>query len=49
MGRTVIPMPEYVEKETLLRQAIEERRWTMHKVRERDFCSYGKRRETTCD
>lgn len=29
MGRTVIPMPEYVEKETLLRQAIEERRFVL--------------------
>lgn len=102
-------MPEYVEKETLLRQAIEERRfllrledvvngdsvvfrtvykdlaefirnapaaegvvpvvrckscvyarwsersqayhcqrrWNMHKVRERDFCSYGRRKEVS--
>lgn len=23
------------------------RRWAMHKVRERDFCSYGKRKEET--
>lgn len=42
-------MPEYVEKETLLRQAIEERRWNMHRVRERDFCSYGRRREDAHD
>lgn len=26
-----------------------QRRWAMHKVRERDFCSYGERRVTTCD
>ena len=26
-----------------------QRRWAMHKVRERDFCSYGRRRETDHD
>lgn len=26
-----------------------QRRWAMRKVRERDFCSYGKRRVKTCD
>lgn len=26
-----------------------QRRWARHKVRERDFCSYGKRRVATCD
>lgn len=26
-----------------------QRRWAMHKVRERDFCSYGRRKEDTHD
>ena len=26
-----------------------QRRWAMHKVRERDFCSYGRRREAGHD
>ena len=26
-----------------------QRRWAMHKVRERDFCSYGERKDGDCD